>query len=93
VQQVLVIVLCGVASPLAAAEVLVEAEGFAERGGWVVDAQLMPQMGRAVGAAAMLAKKYDTTPRGVYQNHLEELQNVVFAQGDYEGRLARKEAE
>jgi len=34
-----------VASSLPAAELLVEAEGFAEQGGWVVDCQFMDQMG------------------------------------------------
>jgi len=36
------------------------------------------QMGVAVGAAAMLCKKYDSTPRGVYQNHIDELKDVVL---------------
>ena len=33
------------ASALRASEVMVEAEGFVERGGWVVDPQFMDQMG------------------------------------------------
>jgi len=35
----------GAAAPARAAGVLVEAEGFAQRGGWVVDPQFMDQMG------------------------------------------------
>lgn len=31
----------------------------------------------ATAAAAHLCKKYDTTPRGIYENHLTELQGVV----------------
>jgi hypothetical protein len=41
------------------------------------------QMGVAVGATAMLCHKYDTSPRGVYEQHLEELQDIVFERGDY----------
>ena len=51
------------------------------------------QMGRAVGAAAMLSKKYDTTPRGVYQKHIKELQDVVFGRGEFEDCLERKGTE
>ncbi|MHC4400758.1 MAG: FAD-dependent oxidoreductase [Planctomycetota bacterium] len=43
------------------------------------------QMGRATGAAAMLCKKYDTTPRGVYERHVEELKDVVHQRGEYRG--------
>ena len=35
------------------------------------------QMGAAVGYAASLCKKYNTTPRGVYQNHLKELLSLI----------------
>jgi hypothetical protein len=35
------------------------------------------QMGAATGYAAALMKKYGTTPRGVYQEHLEELLKLV----------------
>ena len=35
------------------------------------------QMGVATGCAAMLCKKYNTTPRGVYQNYMGELQDSV----------------
>jgi len=45
------------------------------------------QMGVAVGAAAWLCRKYDTTPRGVYQRHLAELQDVVFERGQHQNAL------
>ncbi len=35
------------------------------------------QMGVAVGYAASICRKYSTTPRGVYQNHLDELLKLV----------------
>jgi hypothetical protein len=35
------------------------------------------QHGIAVGAAAFLCKKYDTTPRGIYEAHLQELQHII----------------
>jgi hypothetical protein len=34
-------------------------------------------MGEAVGYAAYLARKYDTSPRGVYQEHLEEFKGLL----------------
>ena len=34
-------------------------------------------MGELLGYAAYLARKYDTTPRGVYQDHLEELKYML----------------
>jgi len=34
-------------------------------------------MGEVVGMAASLAKKHNTTPRGVYQNHLDELKALM----------------
>ncbi|MBC8185913.1 FAD-dependent oxidoreductase [candidate division KSB1 bacterium] len=37
------------------------------------------QMGVAVGYAASLCKKYDTTPRGVYEKHIKELQKMIQA--------------
>ncbi|MFV1968138.1 MAG: FAD-dependent oxidoreductase [Pirellulaceae bacterium] len=46
------------------------------------------QMGVAVGAAAALCKKYDTTPRGVYEKHIEELKEIVSERGDYERALS-----
>ncbi|MCX7886060.1 MAG: FAD-dependent oxidoreductase [Verrucomicrobiae bacterium] len=36
------------------------------------------QMGAATGYAASLIKKYNTTPRGIYQNHLSELLSLVI---------------
>lgn len=35
------------------------------------------QMGVAVGYAAALSKKYSTNPRGVYRNHIKELQRLI----------------
>jgi hypothetical protein len=37
------------------------------------------QHGVAVAAAALLCNRYSTTPRGVYENHLEELRGLVEA--------------
>ena len=51
------------------------------------------QMGVAVGAAAYLCKKHGTTPRGVYESHIEELKDVVFERGDYENALKPKDAQ
>nr|WKN37241.1 FAD-dependent oxidoreductase [Tunicatimonas sp. TK19036] len=34
-------------------------------------------MGEAVGYAAALCRKYETTPRGIYDNHLDELVDVI----------------
>jgi hypothetical protein len=45
------------------------------------------QMGVAVGAAASLCKKHDTTPRGVCQQHLAELQDIVFERGEHKDAL------
>ena len=36
-------------------------------------------MGEVVGMAASLGIRHDTTPRGVYQNHLEELKTLMEA--------------
>jgi hypothetical protein len=44
-QITVVVLLLALAVPVAAAEVLVEAESFQDRGGWVVDQQFMDQMG------------------------------------------------
>ena len=38
--------------------------------------QTLGMCGVAVGRAAYVCKKYDTTPRGAYQNHLVELKKV-----------------
>lgn len=35
------------------------------------------QMGVAVGYAASLCRKYNTSPRGVYLNHIKELQKLI----------------
>jgi hypothetical protein len=35
------------------------------------------QMGIAVGYAASLCKKYQTNPRGVYEEHIEELTGII----------------
>ncbi|MDA3799368.1 MAG: FAD-dependent oxidoreductase [Kiritimatiellae bacterium] len=35
-------------------------------------------MGQAVGTAAALANKYQTTPRGVYENHIDELKQTLM---------------
>jgi hypothetical protein len=48
------------------------------------------QMGIATGAAAFLCKKHNTTPRGLYERHLAELQNVVFEREDYKEALKAK---
>ena len=34
--------------------------------------------GQAAGTAAALVLKYNTTPRGIYENHLEELQELLL---------------
>ena len=38
------------------------------------------QMGIAVGYAASLCNKHKTTPRGIYQEHLEDLLKLVDGQ-------------
>ena len=40
-------------------------------------------LGQAIGTAASLAKKYGTTPRGVYQNHLTELKDTLMEDDAY----------
>jgi hypothetical protein len=35
------------------------------------------QMGIAVGYAAALCKKYEITPRGIYEKHIAELQALI----------------
>ena len=37
-------------------------------------------VGQAVGMAAYLCKKHSTTPRGVYENHIEELKQRLLAE-------------
>jgi len=43
--------------------------------------------GVAAGAAAFLCKKHATTPRGVYQQHLQELQDIVFERNEHANDL------
>lgn len=43
----------------------------------------MMQTGQAAGTAASLAGKYNTTPRGVYRHHIEELQQGLLKDGCY----------
>jgi hypothetical protein len=40
-------------------------------------------IGQAAGTAAALAVEHGTTPRGVYQNHLEQLQQQLLKDGAY----------
>ena len=42
------------------------------------------QMGAAVGYAASLCRKYNITPREVFQDHLEEYMNLVLSSNDYQ---------
>jgi len=44
-------------------------------------------MGVATGAAASLCKKHRTTPRGVYEKHVPELQRIVLGVDEDEGSL------
>jgi len=39
------------------------------------------QMGVAVGYAVSLCKKYKTSPRGVYENHIDELRKLISQSG------------
>ena len=41
-------------------------------------------MGEVVGMAASIAVKHNTTPRGVYQHHLDELNTMEKGVGKYE---------
>jgi len=40
-------------------------------------------LGQAMGTAAAIATKYGTSPRGVYENHLEELKNTLMEDDAY----------
>lgn len=40
-------------------------------------------MGQAIGTAAALAIKYNTTPQGVYEQHIEELQQILLDQDQF----------
>jgi len=48
------------------------------------------QTGVAAGAAAYLCKQYDLTPKQAGAEHIRELQDIVFARGDYADRLKPK---
>ena len=45
------------------------------------------QMGRATGAAAFLCRQHGTTPRGVGERHIVELQDILLGRGVYAGAL------
>lgn len=45
------------------------------------------QMGAAVGLAAAICKKYDITPREVYEKHLKEYMDLIMSQKDEEKYL------
>jgi len=47
-------------------------------------------MGQAIGTAAALAVKYGTTPRGVYEQHLDELQQTLMDQDQFIPGLKRE---
>ncbi len=49
-------------------------------------------MAQATGTAAGMCIAHDTTPRGVYQNHLEELQQRLLKSGAYLIRLANRDS-
>jgi hypothetical protein len=38
-------------------------------------------MGQAVGTAAAIATKHKTTPHGVYEKHIRQLQNTLVKDG------------
>jgi hypothetical protein len=40
-------------------------------------------LGQAVGMAAALCKKYNTTPRGIYESHIKELQQRLLNEDQY----------
>ncbi|MBQ6707579.1 MAG: FAD-dependent oxidoreductase [Clostridia bacterium] len=40
-------------------------------------------LGQALGTAASIAKKYDTSPRGVYENHINELKQTLMEDDCY----------
>lgn len=47
-------------------------------------------MGQAVGTAAALALRYGTTPRGVYEHHIDELQQTLLDQDQFLPDVARR---
>ena len=50
------------------------------------------QHGVAVGCAVYLCKKHATTPRGVYEKHIQELRSIIIGRGQYKGALQRSES-
>ena len=50
------------------------------------------QHGVAVGSAAFLCKKYETTPRDVGREHIKELQDIVSQRGEYESTFRPSDA-
>ncbi len=44
-------------------------------------------MAAATGTAAALCRQHRTTPRGVYEQHLWELQQIVFGMGEHTDAL------
>jgi len=40
-------------------------------------------MGQAAGTAAAIAKEYGTTPRGIYEDHIDQLQQTLLKDGCY----------
>jgi hypothetical protein len=48
------------------------------------------QAGVAVGCAAFLCRKHSTTPRGIYKEHIQELQDIVAERGTYGDALRAK---
>jgi hypothetical protein len=49
------------------------------------------QHGVAVGCAAFLCKKHETTPRDVGKEHIKELQDIVNQRGEYKDSLGRSD--
>jgi hypothetical protein len=47
--------------------------------------------GQAAGTAAAMAVRYKTTPRGIYQNHLTELQQTLLRDDQYIPQLANED--
>jgi hypothetical protein len=48
-------------------------------------------MGQAAGIAAVLCQKYRTTPRGIYENHIEELQQLCLKNDLYIPEVKNKD--
>ena len=47
-------------------------------------------MGQAVGTAAALAVRHNTDPRGIWENHIEELRDTLMEQDQYIPFTTRK---